>query len=74
VVEAESLIAWRTLRIVTGTACLPELDRLRFLIPDLQVTGTRLTLPLGLDGPEEALAACIAASVPVVATWIEYRG
>jgi hypothetical protein len=74
VVEAEGLIAWRTLRIVTGTPYLLELERLRFLVPDLEVSGTRLTLPLGLGGPEEALAACIAARVPVVASWIEYRG
>ena len=74
VVEAESLIAWRTLRIVAGTPCLRELDRLRFLLPGLEVSGKRLMLPLGLDGPEEALAACVAAGVPVVASRIEYRG
>lgn len=73
-VEAEGLIAWRTLQIVTGTPYLPELDRLRFLVPDLKVSGMRLTLPLGLGGPEEALAACVAARVPVAASWIEYRG
>ena len=74
VVEAEGLIAWRTLQIVTGTPYLPELDRLRFLVPDLKVSGTRLTLTLGLGGPEEVLAACVAARVSVVASWIEYRG
>jgi len=73
-VEAEGLIAWRTLQVVTGTPYLPELDRLRFLVPDLEVSGTRLTLRLGLGGPEEALAACVAARVPVVASWIDYRG
>ena len=74
VVEAEDLIAWRTLRVVTGTPCLRELDRLRFLVPGLAVSGTNLTLPLGLDGPEEALAACAATGVAVVSSRIEYRG
>ncbi len=74
VAEAEHLIAWRTLRIVAGTPCLPRLDRLRALVPGLKVSEPCLTLALGLDGPEEVLAACIAAGVSVVASRIEYRG
>ncbi len=74
VVEAESLIAWRTLRIVTCTPFLPDLDRLRPLVPGLTASGTHLTLPLGLDGPEGVLAACVAAGVSVAASRIEYRG
>ena len=73
-VDAEELIAWRTLRIVTGVPYLPEIARLRSLVPALEVSGARLAVRLGLAGPEEALAACVAARVPVVASWIEYRG
>ncbi len=70
---AHELIAWRTLRIVTATPCLARLDQLRRLLPDLVMCGERLTLPIGLAPPEEALAACASAGVPVVASWVEYR-
>ena len=71
--EAERLIAWRTLQIVVGAPYLPQLSELRALFPDLRVAEGKIALPLGLDGAEPALAACAAARVPVAATWIEYR-
>jgi hypothetical protein len=73
VVEAERLIAWRTLRIVTGATELPGVEQLRRLIPRLEARGSRIDVPIGLGGPEEALAACVAARVPVVASSITYR-
>lgn len=72
-VEARYLIAWRTLRIVTAAPYLPALTRLRLLLPELEIRGARLAVPIGLDHPEEALAACMSARVPVVASWVEYR-
>lgn len=72
-VEADYLIAWRTLRIVTGAPYLPGLEHLRLLLPELEVRGARLAVPIGLGPPEEALAACMAARVPVFASWVEYR-
>lgn len=73
VVDAERLIAWRTLRIVIGATDLPGVEELKTLIPQLEARGPRIDVPIGLDGPEEALAACVAARVPVVASWIAYR-
>ena len=73
VVDAERLIAWRTLRIVTGAADLPGMEQLRVLIPDLQVHGSRIEAPIGVTTSEEVLAACVAARVPVVASWVAYR-
>ena len=73
VVDAERLIAWRTLRIVTGATDLPGVEELKTLIPQLEVRGPRIDVPIGLGRPEEALAACVAARVPVVASWIAYR-
>ena len=73
VVDAERLIAWRTLRIVTGATDLPGVEQLRMLIPRLEARGSRIDVPIGLGAPEEALAACVAARVPVVASWIAYR-
>jgi hypothetical protein len=71
--EAARLIAWRTLQVVTGTPCLPAFERLRALFPDLCVRESRLWLPIGLGGPEEALAACAAARISVVSSRIDYR-
>jgi hypothetical protein len=72
--EADQLIAWRTLQIVVGAPYLPEVQVLRDMYPGLRVAQGRITLPIGLDGAEPALAACAAARVPVAATWIVYRG
>jgi hypothetical protein len=71
--RAHELIAWRTLRIATALPCLAALEQLRLMLPDLAICGERLTLPIGLGPPEEALAACASAGVPVVASWVEYR-
>ena len=72
VVDADQLIAWRTLQIVVGAPYLPEVHALRAMYPGLRVAQGRIALPIGLDGAEPALAACAAARVPVAATWIEY--
>jgi hypothetical protein len=71
--EAEQLIAWRTLQIVIGAPYLPEVHALRAMYPGLRVTRGHIALPIGLDGAEPVLAACAAARVPVAATWIAYE-
>ena len=72
VLDADRLIAWRTLQIVVGAPYLPQANALRAMYPGLRITPGRIALPIGLDGAEPALAACAAARVPVAATWIEY--
>jgi hypothetical protein len=72
--EADRLIAWRTLQIVVGAPYLPQEHALRTIYPGLRVSAGRIALPIGLDGAEPALAACAAARVPVAATWIDYEG
>jgi hypothetical protein len=71
-VEAERLIAWRALQVVTGTSHLPQLRELRAWYPALRVDGDRIVLPVGLDGGEAALAACAAVRLPVTASSIVY--
>jgi hypothetical protein len=70
--DADRLIAWRTLQIVVGAPYLPQVQALRGMYPGLRVAAGRIALPIGLDGAEPALAACAAARMPVAATWIEY--
>jgi hypothetical protein len=74
VVDAQRLIGWRTLQIVTGAPFLPGLEALRVLFPNLRVIGGRIAVPLGLGPAEEALALCASEKLPVLATWIDYRG
>lgn len=74
VLDAPQLIAWRTLQIVVGAPFLPPVHELQALYPGLRVHQGRISLPLGPDGAEPALAACAAARVPVAATWIDYGG
>jgi len=71
--DAERLIAWRTLQIVVGTPYLQELAELRELYPALRVSQGRITLPLGLGGGERALALCAQAGLPVTGSRIEYE-
>jgi hypothetical protein len=73
VLGADTLIEWRTLQIVVGAPYLPQAQALLALFPRLIVANGRLSLPLGLDAPEPALAACAAARLSVAASWIEYR-
>ena len=72
--DAQRLIGWRTLQIVVGAPFLPGLEDLRVLFPDLRVTSGRIAVPLGLGSAEEALALCAAERLPVLASWIDYRG
>jgi hypothetical protein len=74
VLDAQQLIAWRTLQIVVGAPFLPPVQELQALYPGLRVHQGRIALPLGPDGAEPALAACAAARVRVAATWIDYGG
>lgn len=72
--KAEQLAAWRTFQIVTGAPSQPGLDRLRALYPGLNIRGSRIALPISFGAPEEVLAACAVARVPVLSSWIDYRG
>jgi hypothetical protein len=74
VLPAERLIAWRTLQIVVGTPYLPDLQQLRALYPGLRVEGRRISVTIGRDSGQAALAACHDGRVPVVSTWIDYSG
>jgi hypothetical protein len=71
--DAERLIAWRTLQIVVGAPYLPELPELRELYPALRVSQGRIILPLRLGGGESALALCAQAGLPVTGSSIEYE-
>jgi hypothetical protein len=74
VLPADRLIAWRTLQIVTGAPYLPDLQQLRVLYSGLRLSRGRIAVAIGRDSGQAALAACAAARVPVLATWVDYSG
>ncbi|MFL5518062.1 MAG: hypothetical protein ACJ8DJ_18045 [Gemmatimonadales bacterium] len=74
VLDGQRLIGWRTLQIVTGAPFLPGLDQLRLLFPGLRICGGWIRVPLGSGSAEEVLGLCAAERLPVLATWIDYRG
>jgi hypothetical protein len=69
---AEELIGLRVLEVVLGLPYLPAAERLLALYPGLRVHEGVLALPIGPDSPEEALGACAAGRIPVVASRIRY--
>lgn len=71
-VPATRLIKLRVLEIVLGTPYLPPAGRLRELFPAGRVGEGRVTVPIGLGSPEEALALCASARIPVAASRISY--
>jgi hypothetical protein len=73
VLPAERVIAWRTLQVVIAAPYLPRMQSLATVLPEAVLERNRLSIPIGLGPPEPALAACVAAHVPVTASWIEYR-
>jgi hypothetical protein len=53
---------------------LPDLQQLRVLYSGLRLSRGRIAVAIGRDSGQAALAACAAARVPVLATWVDYSG
>ena len=71
-VPAGILVGWRVLEIVLAAPYLPAAEQLRALFPAARVGEGVVSLPIGLNSAEEALAVCAAGRLPVVATRIAY--
>ena len=72
VVEANALIRWRALQVVTGTPWLPCPDRLRDIFPEADLEPAGFTVPTRGRAPEEVLAECVAHGIPVAESRIVY--
>jgi hypothetical protein len=71
-VPSAVLLRWRVLEIVLAAPYLPPPRQLRALFPSARVREGVLALPLGLGSPEEALAVCAEARLPVAESRIAY--
>ena len=70
--ETERLIEWRALQVVTGTPCLPKLERLQAMFPRARLRPDGFQVPISTRSPEDVLAECLTHGVPVAATRIVY--
>ena len=72
VLEAERLIQWRTLQIVTATPFLPGLERLSTMFPGAHLDPSGFQVPIPASSPEEVLGECLTHGIPVSGTRILY--
>lgn len=73
VVEAEVLIQWRVLQVVTGTPYLPCPERLNEVFPGAQANHAGFFVPVESRPPEGVLADCLTHGIPVTGSRIIYR-
>jgi hypothetical protein len=72
ILEAELLIQWRTLQVVTATPFLPGLNRLSCIFPGVHLDSAGFQVPLLSQSPEEVLVECLTHGIPVAGSRIVY--
>ncbi len=72
VLAAEELIRCRALQVVTGTPYLPSAERLRGILPELELGSAGFSIPIRHQLPEEVLSLCLTHGIPVAASRIAY--
>jgi hypothetical protein len=72
VLEAERVIEWRTLQIVTGTPFLPGLERLNAMFPRAYLDSSGFRVPISSRSAEEVFAECLMHGIPVSGSRIVY--
>jgi hypothetical protein len=72
VLQAELLIQWRVLQVVTGTPYLPGLERLSDIFRTAHLGPTGFQIPIPTRTPEEVLRECLAYGIPVAGSRIVY--
>jgi hypothetical protein len=72
VLDAETVIRWRVLQVVTGAPHLPCLDRLTELFPGVHLNDSGFQVPISSGNPEHILAECLSHGIPVRESRIVY--
>jgi hypothetical protein len=72
ILEAEMLIQWRALQVVTATPYLPGIEQMKAQFPGLQLTPNGLSMPIRGCSPESVLAECLAHGIQVAGSSIVY--
>jgi hypothetical protein len=72
VLEADLLIQWRALQVVTATPYLPGLERLSAIFHRARFDSNGFLVPIANRSPEEVLAECIAVGMQISGSRIVY--
>lgn len=72
VLDASTIICWRTLQVATGYPHLPGLERLAILFPGLLVDHGGFSVPIESHSADAVLAECLAQGLPVTGSRIVY--
>jgi hypothetical protein len=73
VLQADVLIRWRALQVVTGTPCLPQPGLLKEIFPGAYLETTGFQVPIENQAPEEVLVQCVTHGIPVAKSRVVYR-
>jgi hypothetical protein len=74
ILDAETVIQWRALQVITGLPHLPGMERLVRQFPDIIRCGpVRLLIPIPVRSPEEVLAECLTNGIEVSESRVVYR-
>jgi hypothetical protein len=73
VLDANEIIRWRALQVITGTPHLPCLETLAELFPGAHVGLSGFSVPLPCRAPEEVMAHCVAHGIEVKGSRIVYQ-
>jgi hypothetical protein len=73
VLDAEAIIRWRVLQVVTATPHLPPLERLNEIFPDARFDSSGFQVAISSRTPEHVLAECLTRGIPVRESRIIYQ-
>jgi hypothetical protein len=73
VLEANRLIEWRALQVITGMPYLLPAELLREVFPGAQPRADGFEVPICDRAPEEVLADCLIHAIPVAKSQVVYR-
>jgi hypothetical protein len=72
VLDAETIIRWRVLQVVTATPHLPSLERLHEVFHSAHLDSSGFRVPISSATPEHVLAECLTRGIPVRESRIIY--
>jgi hypothetical protein len=73
VLDAETIIRWRVLQVVTATPHLPPLEQLNEIFPGARLDSSGFQVTISSRTPEHMLAQCLAHGIPVRESRIIYQ-
>jgi hypothetical protein len=73
VLDAEAIIRWRVLQVVTATPHLPPLERLNEIFPEARLDSSGFHVAIASGTPEHVLAECLTRGIPVRESRIIYQ-